>query len=97
MKHEKILKREDGSRVKICVSIHTKDYGVSNAEFRSFVLTCKKGKRTWCSTYDSNDYRFRALPMHEREKFAENSQFNSVTKEELKDVKLELWNMIKPC
>jgi len=52
MKHEKIIKREDGSRVKIVddvVAISHRDI-----EFKRYVLFYEKGKRTWRRTDDAN-------------------------------------------
>ena len=96
MKIEKIIKRDGGKRVKICVSVHVEHYRGNEIEYKTFVLSCEKGKRTWKGSCDRNDYTFRRLSMDDRNKFEYESQFNLVTIEELNSAKLELWHKIKP-
>ena len=96
MRHEKIIRREDGSRVKICVSIFVSGYANKHYEYRSHVLTCEKGKRTWKGTYSTNCHNYRSLSMDERRKHEHESQFNAVTLDEIHQAKTELWQSIKP-
>ena len=89
---EKIIKREGGSRVKISVGTHF-NRGI---EYTINVATCKKGKRTWVGTYDSDCYRYRELTMGERRAFEYKSYLKVVTEEELQEARLELWEAMKP-
>ena len=96
MKVEKIIKRDDGKRVKILVSVHVDHYRSSKVEYKSQVSVCEKGKRTWKGSCDCDGYTFRKLSMDDRSKFEYESQFNLITIEELNNAKLELWHKIKP-
>lgn len=95
MKTEKILKREDGSRVKIIVDYYTERY-MQKQGYSTLVFTCEKGKRTWKPSFDEDCYRYRTLSMEDRKVFEEESKFNHVTEEELLDAKMLLWQMMKP-
>ncbi len=94
MRHEKTIKREDGSRVRISVELSNPSY--EDARITSYVCTCKKGKRTWTLTYNSDDYKYRALSMPERRKYEEQSQLAAVSSAELLETKIELWQKLKP-
>lgn len=95
MKHEKILRRDDGSRVKIEVLLNTDSYR-SGFGYTSRVFSCEKGKRTWVGTYNHDCHMYRKLSMDERIRFQYDSQFNLVLETELQEVRLELWDKIKP-
>ena len=92
MHTEKIIKREDGSRVKI----RTHPFIDQEVIYKVYVSTCKKGKRTWIRTYDSDCYKYRGLSMDERGAFEYNSYLKVVTEEEIQEVRLELWEAMKP-
>jgi len=94
MKHEKIIKREDGSRVKIVVDVVAISH--RDIEFRSYVLFCEKGKRTWRGTYDANLHSYRKLSMEDRRELERKSQFSVTSEKEVLDAKLELWQKLKP-
>lgn len=95
MNHEKIYTREDGTKVKIAVSLWVDSF---RDEFRysSSVQTCLKGKRKWKSDFSFQDYQWRRLSMAEREKYAFQKSLFHVTKEEIQEVAIELWDKIKP-
>jgi hypothetical protein len=95
MMHEKILKRDDGSRVKIKVSLNNY-LSRGNLQYSTMVFSCEKGKRTWRSTFNSDDYTYRKLSMDGRREFEYKSQFNIVTEIELQQARLELWEKLKP-
>lgn len=95
MRHEKIIKRADGSRVKLIVSI--KDDGYSNNfAYKVIAHTCEPKKRTWVMTYSSDNFSFRRLTMDERDEYVKNSILSVASKEEILEAKLELWQLIKP-
>jgi len=90
---EKILRRDDGLRVKVI----SKLIQYSNkAEYKQYVLVCQKRKRTWISPTDTNNYTYRRLSMEDREKrrVAEMKEFVSET--ELSCALVELWENLKP-
>lgn len=60
MRHERILKRDDGSRVKITVSLDTASYK-STATWSFSCHACAPNKRTWITPVDHHDYRWRKL------------------------------------
>lgn len=95
MTHELILKRPDGSKVKIIVRF----YELSRNDYRYMVdvLSCEKGKRTFVSVVNTDDYEYRAQSFPEgREEWAMRKYMEVATKEEILQAKLELWNKLKP-
>lgn len=96
MKHEKIIKREDGSKVKISISFYSDSFRPESDKYRVAVQTCAKRKRTWINVTNSDDYSYRCLSMDERSKFAKEKQLEYVSKEEILSAKLELWEKLKP-
>lgn len=95
MRTEKILRREDGSRVKITVEYYTERY-MQKQGYSTLVFTCEEGKRTWKPSFDGDCYRYCTLSLEDRKVFEEESQLNHVTEEELLDAKMLLWKMMKP-
>lgn len=95
MRKETILKREDGSRVKVMVEYYTERY-IQKDSYKTKVFTCKKGKRTWKPTFDCDCYKYRGLSMDDRREFEYQSQFDYITEEELLAVKMSLWEDMKP-
>lgn len=95
MRHEKIIKRADGSRVKIIVMFYLTEYR-EGPNYMTEVITCPPGKRTFYGVVDGDDYRFRAMTMEERAVYAEEQKLKHVSAEELLSAKLELWQLIKP-
>lgn len=65
MKHEKIIRRDDGSRVKIEVRLiceYTRDY----PQWSFQCYRCERGKRTWTTGVNHDDYSWRRLSHEER-------------------------------
>ncbi len=94
MIHAKIIKRKDGSRVRIKVSFHL--FGGREFVYDTSVQTCGKGKRKWRSFVDVDDHQYRALSMEEREIYKNKKELEVVTKEEVLESKVELWNSLMP-
>ncbi|MCK4704592.1 MAG: hypothetical protein KAT90_03850 [Gammaproteobacteria bacterium] len=94
LKIEEILKREDGSRVKIVVELFEPSH--RTFEYRFHVYTCKKGKRTWMGLVDSNNYSYRTLGMKECREFEIAESMKIITDDELLNAKLSLWESLKP-
>ena len=93
LKYEKIIRREDGSRVRIEIELRNDHRSL---EYITAVFTCKKRKRTWKPTYDRDGYHYRGLGMDERHEFAYDSQFLVISKEELLEAKTEYWESLRP-
>jgi hypothetical protein len=93
MYHEKIFKREDGSRVKLMVSVM---FLYNKLVYRCSTSTCIKGKRTWISTTNTDNYTYRALGMKDRKKVEEADMMKVVTPEEILEARLETWQLLKP-
>jgi hypothetical protein len=93
MRQEKIIKRNDGSRVKIITTVQEL-YG--NIVYRTSVYYCESGKRLWRSNFSTDDYCYRKLSNDERQIFIENKNLEYATREEIHAEKLAIWELIKP-
>jgi hypothetical protein len=93
MNYEKIIRQDDGSRVKIRVNIFPARIGNIGMTYSYDVLTCKKGGRTWLELDGNNSYKNRTkedrIKMRETEK-------TLITPKEIDDAKLEAWDLLKP-
>jgi hypothetical protein len=96
MKHEKIIKREDGSRVKILVDLESGWLDRDCVKWEYAVRVCAPNKRTWLRPYDPESFLFRRLNKEDKERFIFKEMLKHVTKEELQEAAMELWNKIKP-
>lgn len=93
MTHEKIIKREDGTRVCIQLTLIADFREVS---WRVNISVCQPKKRTFKGIYSSDDYLFRRMEHEEKKYFIESKQLEYVTPAEILFAKLELWNKFKP-
>lgn len=93
MQHEKIIRKKDGSRVKIIVNFYTDSFRNDGASYNHNVTTCKKGGRKFLELDGGNSYSNRTSI--ERRKMREVKK-ETVTPDEILQVKLELWEMMKP-
>ena len=95
MRYEKILKRQDGSRVRILVEFRA-EWNAIKPVWDFVVHACEKGKRTWTTPCDSNDYSFRKLSMEDRAKLIREKSLLLASVEEVESAMLELWETIRP-
>ncbi len=79
MLHEKILKRDDGSIVKIAIRFSSDRFFGEYGGYMTTVRTCA-----------------RRLDMDGRNEYEVKKQLEHVTKEEILQAKLELWEKMKP-
>jgi hypothetical protein len=93
VKYEKVIKRQNGKRVRIIVSAH---FAQNLVEYRVMVHICEPKKRTWVSTFNSMDYSYRSLSIHDRKQCEYKALLNHASESELHDAKLELWEAMKP-
>lgn len=91
MRVEDILKREDGSKVRIVVNL---DMFRLEPQWRVDVSTCGYRKRTWQPVVSTNDYSYRSALS--RDAYVLERQLNVVTPEEILAAKTKLWMQLKP-
>ena len=91
-----ILKREDGSQVRISVKIL--EYWSRNGSFdyRTEVSIRESGKRKWVDAVNTHSWAYRQMSLGEREEHLEKEKLNYVTKEEIYQAKINAWESIKP-
>jgi hypothetical protein len=95
MRHEKILKRQDGSRVRILVEFRV-EWSASKPVWDFVVYACEKGKRTWTAPCNDNDYWFRGLSMEDQAKLKREKSLMLASVEEVESAMLELWETLRP-
>lgn len=96
MRKEVVLKRKNGSRVRIVTEYFTERYIRGGGCYRTSVFTCEKGKRTWKPSFNCDCYKYRRLNMDDRRDYEYQSQFDHITEEELLAAKMSLWEDMKP-
>ena len=97
MRHEKIVKREDGTQYQICVNAYLDSYRSESMQYRIDVYCKQKGKRKWLNVEkEIHDNEYRRLSLDKRREYDDNNNLRFVTKEEIYAAKIELWNLLKP-
>jgi hypothetical protein len=97
MLHEKIFKREDGSRVKIEVVVTITWSRSEKPVYRYLVRLCEPKKRTWKPVENFGyNYKWRAMSIPDRGKYQIKKYLEHVTKEEMLETALEAWELMKP-
>jgi len=97
MRHEKIVKREDGTQYQICVNAYLDSYRNDAMKYRVDVFYKQKGKRKWLNVdKEIYDHEYSRLSMDERREYDNKNILRFVTKEEIYDAKIELWDLLKP-
>ncbi len=92
--HEKIIKRPNGDRVKITVSLARMRFDFEWNVDR--VESCEKGKRKFHSPEIKDEWSFRTLSMEDRRKVIMEGYLTLASASEIHEAKLELWNKLKP-
>jgi len=95
MRHEKIIKREDGSRVRIKIEFRA-EWNSRDVVWDFSVDVCQKGKRTWIAPLHTDSYRYRGIPTKDRDKAIQDESLRRASKQEIESAMLELWQSIKP-
>jgi len=95
---EKTFKREDGTKIKLFVSVY-KSSIPSEPPMKSIeVSRCEKGKRTYYNVHET-DYTYRSLSFPEREAHKLSAQLQHVTRYEinslLRECVEEIYNACK--
>lgn len=95
MKHEKIIRRDDGSKVRIIVELRVELF----QELHSWLFNvdlCEKGKRTWFSSCDIDEYQSRRMKADQFVMAKQKAALKYVSEQEVELVMLELWEKIRP-
>lgn len=92
-KYEEMIKRDDGSRVRIRVELKISFRGWG---YQVLIHHCLPRKRTWSNCYDSDSYEYRKLSMEDRRIYAADKELNYISASEIKEAKLKLWENLKP-
>lgn len=97
MKLEKIINREDGTKYQLIITAYLDSYRNNPIEYKLQLHYKGKGKRIWKSVpTELSDFQIRKLEMQERIKYHYDNMFRFVSKEEVYQAKLELWEQMKP-
>lgn len=97
MRHEKIVKRDDGTQYQISVNGYLDSYISESMKYRVHVYYKQKGKRKWMNVEkEISDREYRRLSMDKRRDYDNDNNLRFVTKEEIYAARIELWNLLKP-
>lgn len=94
VKNEIIIKRADGSKVKLTVSLGIDFLGPVSWGISAYV--CEPNKRTFLNVLDTDDYAYRRLNPKERNEFHAVKIKEVVSDDEILAAKVSLWESIKP-
>jgi hypothetical protein len=91
--HEKILIRDDKTKIKIIVRFWERH---SSAVYDTYISICPPRKRKYQSIQREGDYSWRSLSLEARKEYDLRQMLEFVSAEELHTAKLELWEKLKP-
>jgi hypothetical protein len=95
MTHEKLIKRENGDKVRLRIRLFVESWRDAFA-WNFEVWVTPKGKRKEFTPFNGDDYTYRRLGVEDRKKWEERKYMEYVTPEEIQQAKIELWEKIKP-
>jgi len=96
MRVEKILKRDNGDRVKIITEFHC-EWHRNEHEWSFRIETCGKGKRKWRGIIDEDHYKYRRLSNPDRKEYEKEKALQFVSKEEVLEASLDVWGELIPA
>lgn len=94
MRHEKIIKRPDGRRIQISVTVYLDS--LKGSCYDLFIMVCEPRKRKFECIVNTDDYKFRGLSMEDRKAYTLNEYLKYATLVEIQTAKEELWQLLKP-
>ena len=94
MTFETILRRDDGSRVRILVAIRSASWAVSPVWYIE-CATCERGKRTWVPAVDIDDPKLRRLSTAEHNRYVRKANLRVATSAEIESAMRALLSMIE--
>lgn len=92
-KIEKIIKLEDGSKLKVLASVQLR---YDKITYRLDVYRCLPGKRSYSYIIDRESFSYRGLSMEQREGFRLKSCIEAIGEAQVQAIFDELWQSIKP-
>ena len=96
MRHEKILKRADGTKIRVKVNFWVESYGNTDPNYDVSIHYCSPKKRTWYGVVDTNCVLYRRESRDGRNEIINQANLKYATPEEIHQAKLELWEKMKP-
>lgn len=93
MTHEKVFKRKDGSLVKVSVWLYV-HLNKSNWGYSIFLK--EKNADKWIDPFNDNEYITRVMKPQYVNGLKHDTFDNYISKKEILQAKLELWEIIKP-
>ena len=93
-KHEKVFKNEDGSQIKVMVSLY--EGSGQSMGYNFSVQQRARGKRLWRSLISVDSYHYRRLSLEDREKCKFDEYMRIVGADRIHETAHELWEKIKP-
>jgi hypothetical protein len=93
MTHEKIFKRKDGSRVKVSVWLYV-HLNQSNWGYSIFIREADSDR--WIDPFSDSEYINRIVKPKFKNSFKHDTFDEYISKKEILEAKLELWEIIKP-
>ncbi|KAA6439435.1 hypothetical protein FEM33_14345 [Dyadobacter flavalbus] len=93
MTHEKVFERKDGSQVKVSVWLYVHQ---SQCNWGYVIFVKEAGTERWFDPFSDRDYILRIVTPKYSKGMEMDTFDNYVTKKEILQTKMELWNMIKP-
>ncbi|HXS59747.1 MAG TPA: hypothetical protein VN703_02925 [Candidatus Sulfopaludibacter sp.] len=95
MRTEKLFKREDGTKVDIIITFHVASYS-ERFSYSVSVSVCHPRKRTFNYVNDHDNFTYRRLSQDEKDIYDMEQNLKYVTKEEIQETAIQLWNKFKP-
>lgn len=96
MRYKKIIKRENGDKIEIGITISV-DWSSDKYSYTPSLLIIPKGKRKGFNPVDIDSYEYRRASFPDGRRDYETQQIlNHVSPEELYQAKVEAWEQIKP-
>ena len=95
MRHQKIIKRDNGDRVRITVELVV-DWSMTEPRWTFVTHFCEPKKRTWKSYVNHDDFSWRSLDRKGRHDEDVKRSLKIASKEEVLEAMNELWHKVKP-
>lgn len=96
MRYEKIINREDKSKILITVVPYFGSYNDNEMIYKIQVGKKEYRKRNWDFVGCENDWEYRSLSMKDREDYFLKKQLQFVSEDEIYQAKIECWEKLKP-
>lgn len=96
MKHEKIIKRDNGDRIQLIINFDY-NYFREKTSYRVSLMLIQKGKRKAVNPIDTDSHEYRSKSFPDGRNTYELEQIMKyVTPQEIYQAKIEVWEKLKP-